>query len=138
MNYPEPHIIQFNKLGKPETGYISVAENKNLPFEIMRIFWTYFGQPNVIRGRHAHHKTEQILIAASGQIEVTTEDLSGNTQTFLLEKANEGLYIPPLNWHTIQQKTEMATQLVLASTEYDEADYIRNYEQFETIKYEQG
>jgi dTDP-4-dehydrorhamnose 3,5-epimerase-like enzyme len=128
-----PYLIHFPKLGNPSIGYISVAEQTNmLPFTVERMFWTYYTPESIVRGRHAHHKTEQILIAAAGYITVTTELADGTIQSFRLQDPHVGLYVPPHAWHTMQY-SHSAVQLVLASTLYDEADYIRDHEQFRQI-----
>lgn len=125
-----PYLIQFPKIGAPEVGYISVNErHKLLPFEVQRIFWTYYTPESIVRGRHAHHVTEQVLIAAAGRIIVTTELGDGHIETFRLEDPHVGLYVPPYAWHTMQY-SHSAVQLVLASTLYSEEDYIRDYEVF--------
>ena len=129
-----PHIIEFPKLGSPEIGYISVSESqKNIPFEIKRVFWSYHTPDNVVRGRHAHHETEMVLIAALGRIVVNTEMPNGDLSVFSLESPNQGLYLPKYCWHTMQY-SHIAVQLVLASTLYDEKEYIRNYDDFKKLK----
>jgi len=100
-----------------------------LPFAVKRVFWTYSTPESIVRGRHAHHRTEQILIAVAGRILVTTELPTGEIQTFRLEEPHIGLYIPPRAWHTMQYSPG-AVQLVLASHPYDEQDYIRDYQAF--------
>ena len=126
----KPYLIEFPKLGASDIGYISVAENsKHIPFNIERVFWTYYTPESIVRGRHAHHKTEQVLIAVTGRIIVTTELPDGEIQTFVLENPNIGLYVPPQAWHTMQY-SHTAIQMVLASTTYNEADYIRDYDTF--------
>ncbi len=130
--YPKPYLIEFNKIGSPDIGYITVAENYSVPFEVKRIFWTYFTPESIVRGRHAHYKTEQILIAVTGRILVTTELASGEILTFPLEKPNVGVYIPPNAWHTMQY-SHTAIQVVLASQNYDANDYIRDYNQFKKV-----
>jgi hypothetical protein len=130
--YKDPYLIDFRKLGDPSIGYISVGQNDQLPFEVKRVFWTYYTPESIVRGRHAHYKTEQILVAASGRIVVTTEKADGNIQTFVLENPNTGVYVPPHVWHTMQY-SHTSTQLVLASTEYDEKDYIRDFNDFKQI-----
>ncbi len=132
MDYKEPHLIEFKQMGEPGIGYISVAQNNQLPFEVKRMFWTYHTPESIVRGRHAHHATEQILIAVTGRIVVTTETAAGDIQTFVLDKPNTGVYVPPNVWHTMQY-SHTAIQVVLASTLYDEKDYIRNYEDFKRI-----
>ncbi|MBF9143451.1 sugar 3,4-ketoisomerase [Hymenobacter properus] len=131
--FPSPYLIEFPKLGAPEIGYISVTEQQKLiPFDVQRIFWTYYTPESIVRGRHAHHQTQQVLVAVSGRITVTTEMADGTIQTFRLEDPNVGLYVPPHAWHTMQY-SHSAVQLVMASAAYDEADYIRQYEQFQTV-----
>lgn len=127
----EPHLIHFPKLGDPSVGYISVADARQaqVPFAIERLFWTYYTPESIVRGRHAHYRTEQVLVAVAGRIIVTTEMPDGRILTFRLEDPHVGLYVPPHAWHTMQY-SHSAVQLVLASQPYDEADYIRQYEQF--------
>ena len=126
----KPYLIEFPKLGAPDIGYISVAENdKLIPFEVKRVFWTYFTPESIVRGRHAHFKTEQVVIAVTGRILLTAELPNGNIETFVLEKPNFGVYIPPNSWHTMQY-SHTAIQMVLASTLFDEQDYIRDQNQF--------
>jgi len=129
----KPYIIEFPKLGAPDLGYISVAENqKNIPFDIKRVFWSYHTPDNVVRGRHAHHETEMVLIASLGRIIVNTEMPNGELNVFSLESPNQGLFLPKYCWHTMQY-SHIAVQLVLASTLYDESEYIRNYEDFKKL-----
>jgi dTDP-4-dehydrorhamnose 3,5-epimerase-like enzyme len=132
-NYPRPHLIEFSRFGEPALGYISVAEGtRNIPFEVKRVFWTYYTPESIVRGRHAHHATQQVLIATAGRIIVTTEEGDGSVQTFVLEQPDKGVYIPPDVWHTMQY-SHSAVQLVMASGHYDEKDYIREYADFKRI-----
>lgn len=129
----DPYLIQFPKLGAPEIGYISVTEQQNLlPFVVQRIFWTYYTPESIVRGRHAHHRTEQVLIATAGRILVTSELADGTLQTFRLEDPHVGLYVPPHAWHTMQY-SHSSVQLVLASQPYQDSDYIRDYQEFKRI-----
>lgn len=130
----QPKIIEFPKIGKPIEGYISIAEaQKDIEFEIKRLFWTYYTPESIIRGRHAHHETEMVLIAAAGRIIVNTETIDGKKDTFYLESPASGLYLPKLCWHTMQY-THNTVQIVLASTLYDEKDYVRDYETFQQMQ----
>jgi hypothetical protein len=125
-----PYELLFNKIGNPSQGYISIGESsKNIPFEVKRIFYTYYTPEEVVRGRHAHYDTEMILIAVSGRIVVNTEMPNGERSVFVLDKPEIGLYLPKLCWHTMQY-SHNAVQLVIASTHYAESDYIRSYDEF--------
>ncbi len=132
MPYEVPYIIDFSKLGESAIGFISVAQQANLPFSVQRVFWTYFTPESIVRGRHAHYKTEQVLIAVAGRIVVTTETANGEINTFVLENPSQGIYIPPNVWHTMQY-SHNAVQLALASSNYDEKDYIRDIALFRKV-----
>jgi len=124
-----PIIIDFGKIVTDDKGALSVAENKNLPFEVKRVFWAY-DLPNLVtRGYHAHRVTTQILIALKGIVIVNLEDAHGNAFEFVLNEASKGLIIPPNYWHTMYYKNDVI-QLVLASHKYDETDYLRDHEEF--------
>lgn len=129
----KPYLIEFPKLGDSSIGFISVTEQlRPIPFEVKRTFWTYYTPESIVRGRHAHHLTEQVLVAAAGRITVTTEMSDGTIDVYRLEDPFMGLYVPPNAWHTMQY-SHSAVQLVFASQPYDEKDYIREYEQFRKI-----
>jgi WxcM-like, C-terminal len=133
MDKTKPHLLTFPAIGDSAIGFISIAQaQKELPFELKRTFWTYYTPESVVRGRHAHVHTEMVLIALNGRIIVYTEMPNGDKETFVLERPTQGLYMPPLCWHTMQY-THTAVQLVLASSEYDEKDYIRKYEDFQKL-----
>jgi hypothetical protein len=122
-------LINLPKIGNSQLGYISVAENENLPFVPKRIYWTYFTPENVIRGHHAHYELEQILVAVAGKIEIEIETLEGEKLNFILDNPSLGLYLPKMAWHTMKY-THNAVQMCMASMEYNETDYIRDYEIF--------
>lgn len=125
-----PHLIEFSKIGSPALGYITVAEQqKNIPFDVKRVYWTYFTPQDVIRGGHAHRELEQVIVAVCGSITFNTEDLSGNKKTFVLDHPTKGLYIPRRIWRDIQF-SHNAVLLCLASEYYIEEDYFRDYEEF--------
>ena len=96
MNVIEPKIIQFLKFGNSSLGYISLAENKSLPLEVKRIYWTYFTPEDVERGGHFHIELQQILIAMAGTITVKPEMPDGIQQSFCLDSPDKGLLIPKL------------------------------------------
>lgn len=132
MNFPAPHIIAFEKIGDPSMGYISVGQNGKLPFDVKRIFWTYHTPESIVRGRHAHHSTQQILLAVTGRIVVNTETADGQIQSFILDTPDKGVYIPPNVWHTMQY-SHTAIQVVMASSLYEAGDYIRDHQEFQKI-----
>ncbi len=127
-----PRIIEFSKIGSSALVYITVGQNSELPFTIQRVYWTYFTPDSVIRGHHAHMQLEQIIFAVSGRIEFTLEGVNGETKTFVLDTPNHGLYIPKHYWRTIKF-SHNAVLMCLASMEYVEEEYIRDYEKFKSL-----
>lgn len=58
----EPYLVELKSIGSPDIGYISIAESlQSIPFEIKRVFWSYYTPQMITRGRHAHHQLEQVL-----------------------------------------------------------------------------
>lgn len=125
----EPRLIEFPKIGTSSIGYISVSENHLLPLEVKRVYWTYFTPEDISRGRHAHYKTDQLLLAAAGRITVKTESVYRNVAEYVLDKPNVGLYLPRMCWHEMAY-THNSVQVCLANMEYSEFDYIRDYKTF--------
>jgi hypothetical protein len=129
----KPYIIDFPKIGNPEPGYISVAEaQKNIPFDIKRVYWTYFTPNEVKRGGHSHKKLNQFIFAVSGIITFKIEDALGNKEQFILDNPSKGLFIPEKIWRDIEF-SHNAVLLCLASEVYDEKDYIRDYNEFKSL-----
>jgi hypothetical protein len=125
-----PHIINLNKIGSPELGYITISEaQKDVPFDIKRVYWTYYTPQDVSRGGHAHKNLQQLIVAVAGTITFNTEDKNGKKEVFVLDSPNTGLYIPKLVWRDIKF-SHSAVLLCLASELYDEDDYFRNYQDF--------
>lgn len=125
----QPYLIQFTSIGKSDIGYISIAEKETLPFVPRRIYWTYFTPEDVKRGYHSHYNLEQVLVAVAGRIVVTTEMKNCDKREFVLDNPRVGLYIPKMCWR-IMQYSHNAVQICIASDEYDENDYIRDYNEF--------
>jgi len=133
MIIKEPKIIQLSKFGNSTLGYISLSENESLPFEVKRIYWTYFTPEDVERGGHCHIELQQIMIAMAGTITVKTEMPHGIKQIFILDNPSKGLLIPKLCWREMKY-THNAVQMCIASITYDERDYIRDYNEFKKLK----
>jgi len=121
--------IELNKHFN-EKGNLTVVENSlHIPFEIKRVFYLYDIPGGESRGAHAHKNCHQFLIAASGAFEVALDD-GKNKRTVLLNRPYYGLHIPPGIWAAEQGFSSGSICLVLASSEYDADDYIREYEEY--------
>ena len=129
-------IIELDKHHSDRKGNISVVENsKDVPFDVKRTYYLYDVPGGESRGGHAHKELRQLIVAASGSFTVTLDD--GHVKrTFNLNRPYQGLYVVPGIWRTLDDFSSGAVCLVLASERYDEADYIRDYNEF--LKYKNG
>ena len=127
-------IIELDKHHSDRKGNITVVENSDtIPFGIRRTYYLYDVPGGESRGGHAHYELKQLIIAASGSFDVMIDD--GNVKrTFTLNRPYQGLLISPGLWRELNNFSSGSVCLVLASMEYDEADYIRNYEEFIAYK----
>lgn len=126
-------VIEIDK-HHHEKGNISVIENnKTVPFEVKRIYYLYDVPGGESRGGHAHKELRQLVVAASGSFDVTLDD-GEVKRTFSLNRPYQGLLIVPGIWRELTNFSSGSVCLVLASMEYDEEDYIRNYTDFINYK----
>jgi hypothetical protein len=114
---------------KDPRGNIAVLENSKLPFDIKRIFYLHDVPSGSQRGGHALKTTVQLLIPVSGSFEVILND--GTTKTAItLNNPIKGILIPAMVWRELRNFSAGSVCLVLASEEYDEEDYIRDWNEF--------
>ena len=126
----QPQKINLKSIGSTDLGYITVAQYQdNIPFEIKRVYWTYYTPNLVTRGHHAHKELHQCIFAVSGRIEFELINVKGEKKQFVLDSPEKGLYIPPMHWRTINF-SHSAVLLCLASEVYKKEDYIRDFDQF--------
>jgi hypothetical protein len=122
-------LIELQKINFDQGNLTFVQNDPNFPFEVKRIFYLYDVPGGESRGAHAHKECHQFLIAASGSFEVLLDDGKIKRQV-QLNKPNIGLHIPPGIWASEINFSSGAICLVLASHNYDEHDYIREYDDF--------
>lgn len=123
------NIIDFSVLGDERGKLIALETVKNVPFEIKRVYYIYDTEYNVARGFHAHHQLRQLAICISGSCTVLMDD-GVNKEEVILNEPNKGLVIEPMQWHEMYNFSENCVLMVLANDLYDEADYIRSYDEF--------
>jgi hypothetical protein len=125
-------VVDVSKIHN-DAGNITVIENdKNIPFEVKRIYYLYDVPGGESRGGHAHYELEQFIIAASGSFDVIIND-GVNRRTFNLNRPNLALHIVPGLWRELDNFSSGSICMVLASSVYDERDYIRIYDEY--LKY---
>jgi uncharacterized RmlC-like cupin family protein len=126
-------LLEFPKVFDVRGSLTFIEGTRHVPFEIKRLFYLYDVPAAASRGGHAHRTLEQVLACASGSLDVRLDD--GVTQQVIhLSGPERGIYIPPMIWDTEINFEPGTVCVVLASDYYDEADYIRDYQEFLAAK----
>jgi dTDP-4-dehydrorhamnose 3,5-epimerase-like enzyme len=128
-------LTEIPKISDPDgRGNLSVIEKEVLPFEIKRVYYLYDIPSDSSRGGHAHKELQQFLVALSGSFDVVLDN--GKTRrSITLNRPNKGLLIPSGVWRELENFSAGAVCLSLVSALYDEADYIRDYDDFKVYNF---
>ena len=126
--------IEFPVIPNPAGNLAVIEEDRDaLPFRIRRVYYLYGVPPGARRGGHAHRREQQLLIAVAGQLSVVLDD-SATRRSERLDTPNLGLYIPTMIWRELTDFSPGAVCLVLSSNLYDASDYVRDYDEFVTMR----
>ncbi len=125
----ECQLIHLPKIGDRNGQITPVSNGQEIPFEVRRVFYLYDIPAGESRGAHAHRECHQFLVAASGSFEVMVDD-GRIKKVFSLNQPHIGLHVPPGIWASEQNFSSGAICLVLASHDYHESDYIREYGEY--------
>ena len=129
-NMNKVKMLEFQQRGD-DRGHLVIAEGmKDVPFEIKRVFYIYGSSGDVIRGKHANRDSEFVLINVSGTSKVKVKDGEGNEAIYCLNRPHTGIYLPTMVWKEMYDFSIDSVLLVLASTHYEDKEYIRDYDAF--------
>lgn len=129
MEMSASRIINLPKITDPRGNLSIIEQIKQIPFEIKRVHWVYDVPGGIDRGGHAYKQTEEFIVALSGSFDVVVDNGVEKT-TFSLNRSYFGLYVPEGMWRTMTNFSTNSLALVLSSTEYDENDYVSDYEEY--------
>jgi dTDP-4-dehydrorhamnose 3,5-epimerase-like enzyme len=126
-------IIELPKI--PDTrGNLSFFEgDKHIPFAIKRAYWIYDVPGGEIRGGHAFKEQNEFIIAISGSFDVVVKD-EKETRKVSLNRSYFGLYIPRMIWRSLENFSTNSLALIVSDTEYSEDDYIRDINEYHTLR----
>ena len=122
-------LLNLRTFIEPDGNLVPIESKHDIPFDIKRIFYVYGVNDQNDRGKHAHHKTKQVLICLSGEVEVICDD-GVHRKKYKLTKPHQAIYIPEMIWDEQRYMSEDAVLLVLSNTYYDSKDYIEDYDEF--------
>ncbi len=121
--------FDFSPHGDDRGQLIALEEFKEIPFDIKRVYYIYDTKAGVRRGFHAHKNLEQVMLCVKGSCKIHLDNGS-ETEEILLDSPQKGLYVNNDMWREMYDFSPDAVLLVLASENYDESDYIRDYNKF--------
>ena len=132
MSIKDCKIIELPKISDPRGNLSFIEGGKHVPFDIQRVYYLYDVPGGSDRGSHAHKRLHQFIVAMSGSFDVVLDD-GKEKERFHLNRSYYGLYVCPMMWRYLDNFSSGGVCMVLASSHFDEADYIRNYTDFLTL-----
>ena len=122
-------IIDLPKVLDRRGNLSFIEENNHIPFEIKRVYWIYDVPGGEKRGGHAYKENQEFIIALSGSFDVILDN-GKVRKTYSLNRSYYGLYVPNGIWREMGNFSTNSLALVLSSTNYDESDYVYDYQRF--------
>ena len=133
MSLQAVKMINLPKITDPR-GNLSFFESENhIPFKIKRTYWIYDVPGGEVRGSHAFKESNEFIVALSGSFDVVLNNGRKEVK-YSLNRSYFGLYVPKLIWRRIENFSTNSLALIVASTKYNESDYIRDFEEFQNYK----
>ena len=122
-------LVPLAKRGDERGRLVAIEGASDVPFAIARVYYVYATTPGVTRGLHAHRALNQLAVAVAGSCTMLLDDGARRIEVRLDDPA-VGLTLPPMVWHKMSDFSADCVLMVLADAAYDEADYIRDYDDF--------
>jgi dTDP-4-dehydrorhamnose 3,5-epimerase-like enzyme len=121
--------IQLQQHGDSRGMLIALEPERNVPFEIRRVYYLFATKNDVHRGQHAHRHLNQLAITVRGSVTFLLDDGSGPVEV-VLNDPSQGLLLGQMVWRELYDFSDDCVLMVLADQLYDPADYITSYDDF--------
>lgn len=131
-------VLDFRELGDERGNLVAIEGNRDIPFEIKRVFYMYGTDSTMVRGQHANRKSNFVLINVSGSSDIRVMNGKGEEEIVHLNKPRMGIFIPHMVWKEMYHFSDDSVILCLADTHYDGTEYIRDYDEYVRIVNEEG
>ena len=129
MPLEDCHIIELPRISDARGNLTFIESGPHIPFDIKRVYYLYDVPGGSDRGEHAHKNLHQFVICMSGSFDIRLDDGS-EQKRFHMNRSYYGLYICPMMWRYLDNFSSGSVCMVLASETYDEADYIRDRQEY--------
>jgi len=128
-----PYLIDLPKFLDSRGNLSFIEEDTHLPFKIRRVYWISDVPGGELRGGHAFRETEEMIVALSGSFDVVLHD-GVKEYKYSLNRSYYGVFVPKMMWRMLENFSTNSLALIIASTDYDEDDYIRDFKEFKNLK----
>ena len=128
----KPTLIDLPRFLDLRGNLSFIEENSHIPFQIKRVYWIYDVPGGEHRGGHAFKQTDELIVALSGSFDLNLHDGTMEYK-FQLNRSYYGVIVPRMIWRMIDNFSTNSLALIIASTDYSETDYIRDFEEFKQI-----
>ncbi len=125
-----PEIIDLPKYLDRRGNLSFIEQGQHVPFDIARTYWVYDVPGGEKRGGHAYRRNQELIVALSGSFDVVLTNPQGERKVWHMNRSYYGLYVPNMWWRELENFSTNSLALILASTPYAPADYIRDFDQF--------
>lgn len=125
-------LVSLVARGDDRGRLVAIEAEREVPFEIARVYYIYATQPGIDRGFHAHRTLSQLAVAVAGGCTIVLDD-GRKRVSVRLDEPTTGLTVPPMVWHELTDFSTDCVLMVLADAIYDETDYIRDYAAFREL-----
>lgn len=133
MKMDNPVIIELPKFLDSRGNLSFIEQETHIPFIIKRTYWLYDVPGGERRGGHAYRENQELIVALSGSFDVILDD-GQHKRVYTLNRSYYGLYVPKGLWREMDNFSTNSLAMVLSSTKYDANDYIRDYDEFLSMK----
>ena len=132
MELKIPKIIDLPKICDPRGNLSFIESNSLIPFKIKRTYWIYDVPGGMLRNGHAFKQQEEFIVALSGSFDVVLNN-GDKEERYHMSRSYYGLYVPAMQWRSIDNFSTNSVALVLSSTCYDAEDYIEDFEMYKHL-----
>jgi len=121
--------VQLQQHGDERGMLIALERDRNVSFDIQRVYYLFATKNEVHRGQHAHRHLNQLAVAVRGSVTFLLDDGTGPVEV-VLDDPSQGLLLGNMVWREMYNFSEDCVLMVLADQLYDPTDYITNYDEF--------
>ncbi len=129
----DKYVIELNEFPSEGLGSLLVLDRHELPFIPHRVFLVHDVPKGVKRGAHAHKICNQLIIVVQGTAEILIDD-GYTSKKIIVDNPKTAILIPKMTWSTQHTLSNSSTICVLASDQFDDKDYIYDYNDFIRFK----